>query len=352
MKHKLNLDIKDPNYTLLKEIFKIMDSRKSAEILASCGFKNLNKQIFTFKIIFISMFFGLDIPFILNELESKKELRKYFKISEVLTADQVYKIFSQQNPEDLLKALNRILNHQNRVKRRGKKTFIVDATPVDLDFNFNRNKKTKEHLKTLNLKWSYSSSKGFYIGFKATVVMDYDSMNPVCILIHSGAPNDAKLFDEIMENLQKRRIIQKGDIIIFDKGYYSYKNYQLGISKYKIVPFIFPKENFNKTKLNDQLSYPLQVFNKTKKILAQKQFYNNLKIELFKKLDQWKKFKPIRGKIEDFFKLLKQGLNMREIHKYTPKSVSKTVYLNVFLGALIISQGFYSKTAIQQLSEN
>ena len=87
MKHRLNLDIKDPNYTLLKEIFKIMDSRKSAEILASCGFKNLNKQIFTFKIIFISMFFGLDIAFILNELESKKELREYFKISEVLTAD-------------------------------------------------------------------------------------------------------------------------------------------------------------------------------------------------------------------------------------------------------------------------
>ena len=352
MKHRLNLDIKDPNYTLLKKIFKIIDSRKSLEILASYGFKNLNKQIFAFKIIFISMFVGLDISFILNELESKKELRDYFKISEILTADQVYKIFSQQNPENLLKALNRILNHQNRVKRRGKKTFIVDATPVDLDFNFNRNKKTKEHLKTLNLKWSYSSSKGFYIGFKATVIIDYDSMNPVSILIHSGAPNDAKLFDEIMENLQKRRIIRKGDIIIFDKGYYSYKNYQLGISKYKIVPFIFPKDNFNKTKLNDQLSYPLQVFKKTKKILAQKQFYNDLKIELFKKLDDWKKFKPIRGKIEDFFKLLKQGLNMREIHKYTPKSVVKTVYLNVFLGALIISQGFYSKTAIQQLSEN
>jgi len=352
MKHRLNLDIKDPNYTLLKKIFKIIDSRKSLEILASYGFKNLNKQIFAFKIIFISMFFGLDISFILNELESKKELQDYFKISEILTADQVYKIFSQQNPENLLKALNRILNHQNRVKRRGKKTFIVDATPVDLDFNFNRNKKTKEHLKTLNLKWSYSSSKGFYIGFKATVIIDYDSMNPVSILIHSGAPNDAKLFDEIMENLQKRRIIRKGDIIIFDKGYYSYKNYQLGISKYKIVPFIFPKDNFNKTKLNDQLSYPLQVFKKTKKVLAQKQFYNNLKIELFKKLDDWKKFKPIRGKIEDFFKLLKQGLNMKEIHKYTPKSVAKTVYLNVFLGALIISQGFYSKTAIQQLSEN
>ena len=85
-----------------------------------------------------------------------------------------------------------------------------------------------------------------------------------------------------MENLQKRRIIRKGDTTISDKGYYSYKNYQLGISKYKIVPFIFPKDNFNKTKLNDQLSYPLQIFKKTKKILSQKQFYNSLKIELFK----------------------------------------------------------------------
>ena len=93
----------------------------------------------------------------------------------------------------------------------------------------------------MNLKWSYSSSKGFYIGFKATVVLDYDSMNPISILIHSGAPNDSKLFDEILEILQKRRIIQKGDILIFDKEYYSYQNYQLGISKYKIVPFIFPK---------------------------------------------------------------------------------------------------------------
>ena len=76
-------------------------------------------------------------------------------------------------------------------------------------------------------------------------------MNPVCMLIHSVAPNDAKLFDEIMETLQKRWIIQKGDAILFDKGYYSYKNYQLGIGKYKSVPFIFPKNNFNKTKLND-----------------------------------------------------------------------------------------------------
>ena len=106
---------------------------------------------------------------------------------------------------------------------------------------------------------------------------------------------------------------------------------------------MFPKDNFNITKLNNIISYLLEVFNKTKKIITEKRFYNHLKYELFKKLDNWKKFKPIRGKIEDFFKLLKQGLNIKEIQKYTSKSVEKTVYLNVFLGSLIISQGYYQK---------
>lgn len=124
MKHRLNLDIKDPNYTLLKEIFKIINSRKTFEILPSFGFKNLNKQIFVFKIIFISMFFDLDSPFILNELKSKKSFVKYFNISEVLSANQVYKFFSLQNPENLIKSLNYILNSINNVKRRGKRYLL------------------------------------------------------------------------------------------------------------------------------------------------------------------------------------------------------------------------------------
>ena len=63
------------------------------------------------------MLFGLNIPFILNELKSKKDLRKYFNINEILTTNHVYKIFSKQNQETLLKALNRILNHHNGRKK-------------------------------------------------------------------------------------------------------------------------------------------------------------------------------------------------------------------------------------------
>lgn len=43
---------------------------------------------------------------------------------------------------------------------------------------------------------------------------------------------------------------------------------------------------------------------------------------------------------------------MGEIHKYSLKLVVKTVYINVFSASLIRSQGFYSKTVIQQLSKN
>jgi hypothetical protein len=56
-------------------------------------------------------------------------------------------------------------------------------------------------------------------------------------------------------------------------GYYSYKNYQIGISKYKIVSLIFPKENFKIQKRNDNLSYPLQVFKDKKTAKQIKQLY-------------------------------------------------------------------------------
>ena len=73
-------------------------------------------------------------------------------------------------------------------------------------------------------------------------MMEYDTSKPFMILFHPGLPNDSKLFNEIMEEGCKRKIIRQRDTIIFDKNYYSYKNYQKGILKYKITPFIFSKK--------------------------------------------------------------------------------------------------------------
>jgi hypothetical protein len=56
-----------------------------------------------------------------------------------------------------------MLMHTKPLKRRGKLTFIADATPVDLDYNLTRKDRFKEYLKKHGLKWSYSASYVIFI---------------------------------------------------------------------------------------------------------------------------------------------------------------------------------------------
>jgi len=313
MKHHLNYSKEDPNYILLGKIFKIIGSRKSKTIMGSKGVTNVNMMILSVKIIFTAIFFNTNVEFVVQELKRDKKLRKFFEISDVPDALQISEFLSRFNSDTYIKIVNSILINTKPLKRRGKLTFIVDATPVDLDYNVKRKHRSKKYLEKQDLKWSYSSSYGFYIGFKATIVIEQKSAMPVAIIIHSGAPHDSKIFNEIMENLKKRRIIRKNDIIIFDRGYYSYNNYQIGISKYKIVPLIFPKENFKIQKLNDKLTYPLQVFNDKKTEKQAKQLYNTLKNELLKKIAKWKHYKPIRGTNRRLFQIMQIRTKLKKI---------------------------------------
>lgn len=351
MKHSLNIDKSDFNYILLKEIFKIIDLRKSEQIIASQGVKNIKKFTDTLKILFISIYFEYDISFVIKEVNSKKDVREYFNISNTFESQKFYEYIARYNAETILKISNLILNNFSRPKKRGRKTFIVDATSIQLDINFLVKKYGKKYLEKIGLKWAYSKSKGYYIGFKATLMLDHNSAKPVCLLIHNGSPNDTKIFNEILQKASKSRVIRQKDIILFDKGYYSYENYKTGILDYKIVPFIFPKENFKQEKLESKLNYPFSIFDQ--KINTRKEMLKlqSLKKSLMDKLANWKKYKPIRGKIEDFFKLCKEGLSMKKIHRYTMESVFKHTILNVFLAGLITALGYNSKTDLQMLSE-
>ena len=62
-------------------------------------------------------------------------------------------------------------------------------------------------------------------------------------------------------------------------------------------------------------------------------------------------FREKRSLIEDVFKAAKNTFGLRKIHKYTTRSVLKTVCLNVLLLGLVISLGFDKKIDIQRLSE-
>jgi hypothetical protein len=69
-------------------------------------------------------------------------------------------------------------------------------------------------------------------------------------------------------------------------------------------------------------------------------------------MDRWQDFKYIRSIIEDMFKLAKKSLDLHKIHRYTTKSITKHVSLNVLLIGTIITLGYNSKTHLQTLAEN
>jgi len=148
----------------------------------------------------------------------------------------------------------------------------------------------------------------------------------VAFLLHQGSPNDDKLYEEILKELKRRKIARDGDTIIFDKGYSAYKNYAMGISRFKVISVIFPRKNFKMEKLMAMLSYPLSIFNCSNPE-KEKEFYRGLVKSLKAKLENWEKYKPIRGMIEDIFKLAKNAFSLKNLHRYTKRSVKKFVCL-------------------------
>ena len=328
----LNYDSKDPKFNLLGEIFKIIDSKKFKDTCNRKGITNRQMMVDSIKILFMSMYFSYTVSDVVNELNRSPKLRKFAGFTnEIPAAEQIYEYMSRYSAEQYCKIVNATLMRFNKQNRGTYNRFIADATPSACDFNNDKHFIPKEHLEKLNLKWGFSTTKGHFIGFKVTVVLNEKTMAPVSILIHSGAPNDSKIFDEVLQDLQKRRIIKRKDIILFDRGYYGYKNYQIGINKYKIVPIIFPKESYKEEKLKGQMSYPMEVFSKNKKSKALKKDIGSIASILYQELRKWKELKPIRGIIEDFFKVAKDAFGLGEFHSYTVESMSRKIYLCLLL---------------------
>jgi len=280
-------------------------------------------------------------------------------------AKEIYRFLSKFDEKQFIKLVSGVLN-SICVKRGRNKTILVDSTDISLDLNWFKGRIKREDLEEREFKLGYSVSKGYYIGYRLTLAIEYPSLRPIAFLIHQGSPNDAtkslilctanlrfaraKIYKEILEELKSRRIARNGDTVVFDKGYYGYKNYLMGISRFKIVPLIFAKKNFKMNKLTGIISYPLSIFGKSD-LERNKKFFNHLMKSLRIKLENWKKYKPIRSIIEDMFKLAKSSFSLKKLHRYTERSVKKFVCLDVLLIGIVVSLGINSKDDLQRLAE-
>ena len=139
-------------------------------------------------------FFNYELSFVVDELNNNSKLRKLCNIDHVPTVSSIQTRFSKYSVEQIVNLVNRLLRTNFKRKQHEKLTFIVDATPVDVDINFMRKHYSKKYLSKMDLKWSYSSSKGHYIGYKVTIVLEKNSLTPALILIHKGSPHDTKIY--------------------------------------------------------------------------------------------------------------------------------------------------------------
>jgi hypothetical protein len=348
MKIPLIYDKKDPKWILLVEILKVFDSRRTRQELSKNGITPLYRSCNILKITMIALFFDLEISYVVSEINRNKKLKKQLMIDEIYTAGQIYEFLSRFSERSFYEFVIKLLNNLNFKNTRGIRNILVDGTDIQIDLNWFGRRISKKSLENKPYKWGYSSSKGYYIGLKLTLAVDCKTMQPIAMLLHEGTPNDAKLFDEIMNELKMRRIIRKRDKLFFDKGYFSKENYQTAVTKYKTSCLIFPRGKNPLKTIKGYLSYPLDCFTGKDK---NKKLYKTLANRAMKMLENWKNYEGIRSKIEDFNKLLKIGLSLKKIHHYTKESIHKTVWLNVLLGGIITSLGYRKKKEIQQLCE-
>jgi len=270
-------------------------------------------------------------------------LRKFAHITDVPQVDDVYRFLSRFDEEQFVSFVNGVLNSLciTRKSRRSR-TILIDSSAITLDLNWFKRTITKPQLATRDFDWGFSKTQGYSIGYKLTLAIEYPSLKPLCFLLHRGSPHDAPLFDEILNELKRRRIARIGDMVVCDKGYYSYRNYTQGIREYKIVPHIFARKNFNQDKMMHTLSYPLSIFGRPDTHSTMKLFKNLVK-RLLDSLGHQDYFQSIRSLIEDVFKLANNAFSLQKCHRYTTRSVKKAVSLNVLLFGLVISLGFRSK---------
>ena len=350
MEVPLIVDERDPKWDLLGQLLKIFDSRPVKQQLARQGMTPIPRAALMLRCVLIAMFFSLKISYVLKELKNRSSLRIFARVVVVPTPQQLYSFLGKFTVAQFLQLVLGVLNLVCTPRQRGRSTLIVDSTEIRVDLNWFRKKRTKKALEARDFKWGFSVSKGYYIGYKLSLVVVYPSLRPLCFLLHPGSPGDAPLYDEILQEVRRRRLARNGDLVVFDKGYFSYANYMKGVARYKIVPGIFPKVNTSREKILAQLAYPLASYGR-RGGTRRRELYCHLKRALRSFLERWERYKPIRSRIEDFIKVGKEAFGWGVVHRYTARSAAKYVALGVLLVGLVIQMGFQDKQALQRLSE-
>ncbi|MBZ9570946.1 transposase [Methanobrevibacter sp. TMH8] len=211
MKIPLNPDKKDQVWNLFSKILKVIDSRTFQQELARNGLNNIKNHQIILKIILLSIFYQLDLNYVYNKIISRPKLKKFLDIDEILSLKQIRKIYHRYDECKYLELALKTLNKMNFKEIKRIDTMILDSTSITLDLKFGGKYLSKQKLLTKDYKRVYSTNNGHYAVFKMTLAIDKKICKPLTILIHPGAPHDTTLFDDMLNELKRRKILKNGN---------------------------------------------------------------------------------------------------------------------------------------------
>ena len=227
-------------------------------------------------------------------------MRTFLKISSVPTQKEIYGILSKYEPEQFTDFVFELLNDLCPKRKSGSKGIIIDSTDINLNLNWHAKNITKESLENKEYKWGHSTHRGFFIGMKLTLALEYQTLKPLAFLINEANVSESKIYPEILKELKRRRRIKAGDIIYADRGYYSYENYVISVREFRVVPLIFPRKNCNFKKLFNMLRYPLKIFDSRRNNEKEIKFYKEIIAKFKELISKWKEFRSLRSIIEEY----------------------------------------------------
>ncbi len=336
-------DLRVQKFKILKKAVKKLEKDGIKEALARNGITPVDKGVIMLKILLASLFFRLELSYFVEELKRDK-LRKLLNILEVPDIKEVYDFMAKFGEESFRKAVEQIINSLFGKIGRGCLKIIIDTSGIDLDLNKQKHRKPNEELEDKDYKWGFNGNE-FFLGFKLAFAMDYKTKRPLLFLIFPANTNDCQIFEDVLENLKRRGYLKPKTIVMADKGFCTYYNYNIALKKYRVVPVIWLKENMSISKLLSMISTPLTYFLEDN--INRLVFFKKLVKILIHHLKRVDELKAERSEVEDVFKLGKCGLFMDKIHRFTRRAVAKFVYANVLLIAILIRLGFREKKALQ-----
>jgi hypothetical protein len=102
MKYPLIVDKRDSKWILLGEILKIFSSRRVKQEIAKNGIKPADKAGIMIKVMLISMFFSVDVSYVLKEISKRDGLMEFCGIDYTSDADDFYRFMSRFSEESFV----------------------------------------------------------------------------------------------------------------------------------------------------------------------------------------------------------------------------------------------------------